>query len=330
LIIGAVCTGLLAVGLGVPAFATQNPDPSPGTATPDIIGGHAPSQPYPGMGSLQVYRGADDPLHHTCGAALVSGLFLVTAAHCVTDPDTSAPMAAGLFHVRVGSANRTSGGVLAGVSQILVNANWAWPNVGPGIVGDVALLKLDSYIQGYQWFEVAPKLQPRRTLRLLGWGVTEPNGDKPLPEMLQELDTRILPSAHCPADYLIGADQLCVDDPNGTDGACRGDSGGPALQTVAGSNPLRWAVIGGTFGGPHDCGTTPFIYTDWSYWRPWMYQVMRTGIVPPRTDGGPGRTGGAPTRSGAPAAAANTASGTYQADWHADCLQSQTIRACAQ
>jgi hypothetical protein len=54
-----------------------------------------------------------------------------------------------------------------------------------------------------------------------------------------------------------------------------------------------------------------------------MYQVMRTGIVPPRIDGGPGRTGGAPT------AAANTASGTDQADWHADCLQSQTIRACA-
>ena len=277
------------------------------------------------MASIQVYRGADDPLHHTCGAARVFGLWYVTAAHCVTDVDTSTPMAADLFHVRVGSANRASGGALLNVVKILVNAIWAWPNTGPGIVGDTAMLKVDTYVQGLQPFEVAPKTSFGSDLRLLGWGITEPNGDLPPPELLQELDTRLLPPGSCPADYLIGADQLCVDNPNGTDGPCRGDSGGPATQKVPGSHPVRWAVVGGAFAGPHFCGTGPSLYTDWTYWRAWIFAVARTEVVPPRIDGGPGH--GRPT--GPPTAAIKTAVKTgvtgNHAQWHADCGQN---RAC--
>jgi secreted trypsin-like serine protease len=304
--LGVVLAVLGGISVGLPAFAGTSPTPQPGRATPDIIGGHAPSQPYPGMVSLQVFRGADDPQHHTCGAVLVTGLWVATAAHCVTDESTSAPMAAGLFHVRIGSADRTTGGEFTGVSQILVNANWAWPNTGPAIVGDMAMLKLDTYVQRYQPFEIAPRMRLNAATRLRGWGISEPNGDHPLPVMLQELDTRVLRPTGCPADYLIGADQLCVLNPNGTDGPCRGDSGGPALQRVAGSNPVRWAVVGGAFAGPHFCGTGPALYTDWTYWRSWMFEVMRTGVVPPRVG-----------------AAASIAAGVSAADWHSAC-----IRAC--
>ena len=61
------------------------------------------------------------------------------------------------------------------------------------------MIKLDTYIQGYQWFEIAPKLQPHKDVRVEGWGVTEPDGEHPLPQMLQELDTKLLPASGCPA-----------------------------------------------------------------------------------------------------------------------------------
>src|SRR5206468_11525293 len=65
-------------------------------------------------------------------------------------------------------------------------------------------------------------------LRLLGWGVTEPDGGGSLPVMVQELDIdppAILPADRCAAGG-ITAGELCINNVNGTDGPCFGDSGG--------------------------------------------------------------------------------------------------------
>jgi secreted trypsin-like serine protease len=81
----------------------------------------------------------------------------------------------------------------------------------------------------------------------------------------------------------ITAGEICVGNVNGTDGACFGDSGSPALQQVTAN---RWQVVGGASRETVPfCGTAPSIYTDLTYYRDWMYQVMRTGVVPPRVEG---------------------------------------------
>ena len=217
-----------------------------------------------------------------CGAYLVSHLYAAVDAHCMTSFPDGAALPPELFHLRIGSANRLSGGVVVHVTQILPHADWNWA-AGPGPVSDIALLRLDTYVQ-LQPFEIAPRLHDRSTVRLLGWGVTEPSGEGPLPLDLQELNTRLVPAEQCAAAG-ITAGEICVGNPNGTDGACYGDSGGPALQHAG---TRRWAAIGGASRETTPfCGTGPAVYTDATYFRNWMYQVMRTGQVPPQPPPGP-------------------------------------------
>jgi len=288
-ITGAVLLGVLATA-GPAAAAGDQPSPS-GTVGTDIVGGHQASQAYPAMASLQLGHNGD-PNWHICGAYLVSHLYAAVNAHCVTSFPDGAALPPELFHLRIGSANRLSGGVVVHVTQILPHADWNWA-AGPGPVSDIALLRLDTYVQ-LQPFEIAPRLHDRSTVRLLGWGVTEPSGEGPLPLDLQELNTRLVPAEQCAAAG-ITAGEICVGNPNGTDGACYGDSGGPALQHAG---TRRWAAIGGASRETTPfCGTGPAVYTDATYFRNWMYQVMRTGQVPPRTSSGAVAATPAPTRS---------------------------------
>lgn len=274
----------LTVGLA-PASAAAQPDqppPSGTTVSPFIIGGHPASEAYSGIVSVQIVRGGD-PSFHTCTGTLVFGRWVQTAGHCAVRADGT-PRPADMLHVRIGSTDRTSGGVDANVSEVLPHAEFDWAT-GPDRVADTAMLRLDRYVQ-LQPFEIAPRVNTRGTadVRLLGWGSTEPDGTGPLPVHLQELDTRLLPADRCAAGG-ITAGELCVANRYGTDGPCFGDSGGPALQQVTAP---RWQLVGIASReiGTH-CGIGPAIYTDATAYRDWAYQVARTGVVPPRAQGNP-------------------------------------------
>ncbi len=279
---------LLTAALLVAALAAST-DAASAHATADddgigtnVVGGHPATEPYPAMASLQTTR-RGDPNFHFCAAILVSRMWAVTNAHCVTTPDGNVRPAA-LLHLRIGSHSRIDGGVVAGVSAVLPHASWDWAT-GPNPVADIAMLKLDRFVQ-LQPIEVASRLGRRSAVtRILGWGVTEPSGQAPdIPIDLQELDTRLVAPQRCTAGF-ISAGEICVNNPHGTDGACYGDSGGPALQKVTAN---RWQVVGGasrTATNEPFCGTAPTVYTDHTYYRNWMYQVMRTGTVPPPAPG---------------------------------------------
>lgn len=243
-------------------------------AAPRIIGGHEPQRVYSAIASLQI-AAPGDPNAHLCGASLISRTYAITNAHCVTYEDAT-PADPSLFHLRIGSNDRSSGGVVVGVAKVLPHADWKWME-GTAPTSDIALLKLDGYVQ-QQPFEVAPSIgKNNTTTRLLGWGVTEPSGEGPLPLQLQELDTKIVNKKRCSAAG-ITAGELCVSNVNGTNGPCFADSGSPALQKVT---SRRWSIVGSMsrIGGVY-CGTGSAVYTDVTYFREWTYTVMRTGKVP--------------------------------------------------
>jgi hypothetical protein len=250
----------------------------------DIVGGHAADE-FPGMASLEISVPGDANFHR-CGAYLSSSRqWAATNAHCVTVPPdgvhlpTNTPLDPALFHLRIGSRDRTTGGEIATITAILPHADWLWGAIPGAPVSDIALLRLDHYVQR-QPFEILPKTRPSAPVLEIGWGSTEPDRQGPLPTMLQALKTRLLSPDKCASNDLpITAGELCMDNPNGTDGTCAGDSGSPALQRI----DKRWAVIGSDSRGGDFCGTTPTIYTDVTFYRPWIFEVMRTGTVPPST-----------------------------------------------
>lgn len=245
------------------------------SARANIIGGHAASQPYPWMVSLQIdWNG--DANYHMCGGVLLFRDQVVTNAHCVTEPGTQEVPDLG-WHVRVGSHNRTSGGHTAEVSSITVHPEWAWGVGAPeDRVADIAVLKLDRKLN-VQTLELAgSSAVTGNNVRLLGWGSTEPDGTSPLPKMLQELDTSVIAKRNCEIAF-ISAGEICVKNKYSTDGPCYGDSGGPALKKEEG----RWKLVGTTSRiGSGWCGTGHAVYTSSPSYRKWIYDIARNVFVP--------------------------------------------------
>src|SRR6266540_2002955 len=239
-------------GLAAPAaFAAAGPDPGPVTS-PRVVGGQPATEPYPFAVSLQTNRG-----DHFCGAALIRPNWVETAKHCVVDEAPSS------MQVRVGSTNRTSGGTVARVSRIVLH---------PSGSSDVAVVQLATSVP-YQPIQIADAVPVGSAIRLLGWGATCDPCNAPLPVILQQLDTTVLPDSRCGT----GAPELCVSNVDGWRGACYGDSGGPAVLRVGGT----WRLAGTTTAGTTSiCGQGPSIYMDSSTHRTWIDSVVGGGPPP--------------------------------------------------
>jgi secreted trypsin-like serine protease len=232
----------------------------PGTAAaaPGIVGGTAADQPYPFAVSLHATSGK-----LFCTGALIAPTWVVTAAHCVFD---RAPAAVSL---RAGSNDSEQGGEVAQPAEVVVNP--AFDTRHPA--GDVALLRLAAPLQAAP-VALAANAAPGTPTRILGWGQTCPNvGCGPVPTVLQQLDTHLVPGAKCTAAF-DGTTELCTDNPGGTAGACFGDSGGP--QVVRDGD--HWLLVGVTSRPGNDdpvCATAPSIYTSVVAYAPWIAEKTK-------------------------------------------------------
>jgi secreted trypsin-like serine protease len=235
----------------------------------NIIGGHAATGDTSWMVSLQYDAPKFDRTDwHTCGT-LVFRSWVVTAAHCVTDPPggSAIPTADKQFKVRVGSKQRNSGGEMATVTQIVVPAGWDW-NLASN---DLAMLKLNHALTMQPLSLAAEATRPGAPVTLYGWGMSEPDSAGTATEMLQQLETTVTKSNRCD-DSGIAQDEICLHNPNGTDGACYGDSGGPAVQRVRGVLRLVGAA---SRGASQYCGVTPEVYTSLPNHRTFIYDTAR-------------------------------------------------------
>ncbi|XP_013206133.1 granzyme M [Microtus ochrogaster] len=189
-----------------------------------IIGGQeaAPhSRPY--MASLQKSGS------HVCGGVLVHLKWVLTAAHCLSEPVQQLKLVLGLHHLHDLRDPGLTFHIKAAIKHPGYNDNYE---------NDLALLKLDGRLQPSR--NVQPLALPRKNqarpaegaqCSTAGWGRTHQGG--PLARALQELKLHVLDTRMCNnSRFWNGAleeGMLCLAAAARNQAPCKGDSGGPLV-----------------------------------------------------------------------------------------------------
>ena len=189
------------------------------TANQKIINGEkASSGEWPWMAGL--VDGPDNYLNLFCGGVLIASKWLLTAAHCVTDPP---------FEILLGVTNLSDKGTRIGVSRIYIHPEYF--NSNGMAVPDLALIELESEAA----FEPIELYQGPDSLEgvmgtIIGWGSLRPNGTQ-FPIDLMQADVPIVSHDECNDAYdgIITEYELCAGYSEGGVDSCSGDSGGPIM-----------------------------------------------------------------------------------------------------
>ncbi|KAJ0051132.1 hypothetical protein NL108_014592, partial [Boleophthalmus pectinirostris] len=228
-----------------------------------IVGGSDASEgEWPWQASLQVGG------QHVCGAALVSSVWLLSAAHCFSELSLLQP---GLWSVYLGKVLLDQASPLEerrSLQQILLHQYYQPHNHDY----DLALLRLEQP-SGARPICLPPStylLTPRRVCWVTGWGALREGGS--VSNVLQKVDVQLLSEEACVGSYgpLISPRMLCAGYVGGQKDSCQGDSGGPLVCEESGG---RWFLAGVVSWG-HGCARPGYygVYTRVSILSSWVQE----------------------------------------------------------
>ncbi|CAL4105092.1 unnamed protein product, partial [Meganyctiphanes norvegica] len=203
-----------------------------------------------------------------CGATLIADQWLLTAAHCMVNFQTSS------VTVSLGEHDKNTGSDTTATRHIGIKRSIIHPDYDTTTQeNDIALLELESYTSNTA---IHPICLPTKnaastfagsTGTVTGWGTTSWQGQDS--SHLQEVELPIITNTKCSNDleqYTITDKMICTY-AVGKD-ACQGDSGGPLVWKSPSGHYNLVGVV--SFG--YRCAETgyPGVYTRVTKYLPWI------------------------------------------------------------
>ncbi|XP_018568842.1 serine protease 7-like [Anoplophora glabripennis] len=247
---------------------------------------------FPWMALLE-YKNASNSKKFSCGGAIISKRYIITAAHCITG-DISKKVGQ-LVNVRLGEWDlrqevdcvTTAGFNICnkppenfGIEQTLVHPDYDIRSADR--YGDIALIRVNREIKYSDFIRPICLPLPNEAstvgeeLYVAGWGKTEFVNLNPVK---LKLGVPIAERSHCVKNFKsagvnLDETQICAGGQKGKD-SCTGDSGGPLMRTAK-NDTAQWYMEGiVSFGA--NCGTEgwPGVYTKVSKYVDWIHENVR-------------------------------------------------------
>merc|ERR1711971_825142 len=217
-----------------------------------------------------------------CGATIIDASTILCAAHCFYQSSANGKS------IGAGSTQKSSGGQVRNIAQIVWNTNAGQTYNSGTLDNDFVILKLASPLELNE--DVKPACLPSSAGYLdvsssedrcftSGWGTLSSSGSSP--EICQYVRVPAIANAACNNDYggSITDSMICAGYPGvGGKDACQGDSGGPFVCNDGGK-----AVIAGVVSWGNGCALAdyPGVYARTTYVLDWIKSQMGSSGTPP-------------------------------------------------